>query len=699
MSEPVKIIVTAETTQAALALRAFVVQANSGLKSMVPAAATAASSLTQVRQTAMLTHEGFRTLSASAMLLGGTRFPELGMGVMGVTQGMRALRTAAMLTGLSMAELLIPIAAIAAVVAGGAYIWHEFNAGENEAAENAKKLAAAWEKLPKLLKDIGDAQKAGILSPGGAKKLVTQVSGNNGKQLYIDQNGELTENATHKGEIAELTSGPGMFGPVQTGSHEGDIPNQKATQEQIEANAKAQITANGQVTETQIEAITKLKALDEEALQKKLDGFEKEKAAVQDELKKKLDAMAQERQLASAHIGEGVNPFTPGLAAADDAARANLEVVAAGKIAAIDAKAKAESDKADLEVQKAYEAYLAEEAELDQQIAVELEKEAAAKERLSEEDERIQQREAALKIKSIEGNPNLWATQKAQLLLSENQARQASILSEMKQNDLDLVGMKNQEQKNKLTKQNLDLENELVGLRDREIHQQAQAGNWGAAFKDAAKGVQAWNQSLAQTVAGGALNLLQEGIHGMANAFTSVIMGTKSLGQAMSQLGQQMLSSFISMILDIAMEALVVIPLLTALGVLSGGSIPAAGAGVTIASVGTAQGAVMGMAALAEGGRPIPGQPHIVGEEGWELFVPDAAGTVYSHDQSVAMLNRRSAAPVAAGNGGGASPVTVKNIMVTDFHQAALEAMASPAGERIHISHARKNRIATGVAT
>jgi TP901 family phage tail tape measure protein len=41
---------------------------------------------------------------------------------------------------------------------------------------------------------------------------------------------------------------------------------------------------------------------------------------------------------------------------------------------------------------------------------------------------------------------------------------------------------------------------------------------------------------------------------------------------------------------------------------------------------------------FAAGGRPKPGMPSIVGERGWELFIPDSSGTVIPHDQSVDML-------------------------------------------------------------
>lgn len=42
--------------------------------------------------------------------------------------------------------------------------------------------------------------------------------------------------------------------------------------------------------------------------------------------------------------------------------------------------------------------------------------------------------------------------------------------------------------------------------------------------------------------------------------------------------------------------------------------------------------------AFANGGHMRRGQPGIVGEQGWEMFVPDTAGTILSHDQSTAAM-------------------------------------------------------------
>ena len=54
-------------------------------------------------------------------------------------------------------------------------------------------------------------------------------------------------------------------------------------------------------------------------------------------------------------------------------------------------------------------------------------------------------------------------------------------------------------------------------------------------------------------------------------------------------------------------------------------------------AVGSVGGMIPGVGTFAEGGRPTPGRASIVGEKGWELFVPDTAGTIYNQRQLASM--------------------------------------------------------------
>ena len=100
-----------------------------------------------------------------------------------------------------------------------------------------------------------------------------------------------------------------------------------------------------------------------------------------------------------------------------------------------------------------------------------------------------------------------------------------------------------------------------------------------------------------------ATNTVGAAMHGLAGAITDVIMGSKSAGEAFAQLGLSLLTNFIASVLEMILIATVAIPLLTTLGILSGGATVGSGLGITLGaiSLGTsAAGKVTG--GYAEGG-------------------------------------------------------------------------------------------------
>lgn len=154
----------------------------------------------------------------------------------------------------------------------------------------------------------------------------------------------------------------------------------------------------------------------------------------------------------------------------------------------------------------------------------------------------------------------------------------------------------------------------------------------------------AWG-TMAQQVSGGAFSLLNQGVHGLANSLTAVIMGTKRAGDAFKEFGISMLTSFVEMITQIALESLVVIPILTALGVLSGGATAQAGSVATIAALTASQSAISGFIGAREFGGPVSaGRAYVVGERRPELFVPSTNGYIH---------------PSVGGGGGGQQHIAV----------------------------------------
>jgi hypothetical protein len=236
MSEPIKIVVTAETAEAAAKLQAFLRDNIDGLAKVEAGAAHAAAPLRELRESAMAAHEGFRTLETSAMLLGGQRFPELAMGVMGATEGMRAMRSVALLTGLTLGELLPPLALLAAGLAGGAWVWSQFSNAQSKADEETKKLVDSLDKIPALLEKIQTLSKAGLLSPAGAKQMSDEVTGR--KALYTDPEGNVSTNPTHRETTIQPYYG-GFAGNNLVQSR--DVPSRISTPEEAQKYDESKI--------------------------------------------------------------------------------------------------------------------------------------------------------------------------------------------------------------------------------------------------------------------------------------------------------------------------------------------------------------------------------------------------------------------------------------------------------------------------
>jgi hypothetical protein len=285
MSEPVKIIVTAETAQAAAALQQFVQQASSGLQSLTPAAAGVNAGLSELRHGSMVLHEGFRTLSTSVLLLGGTQFPQLSMGIMGVTQGMRGLRSVALLTGAGLSSMLLPILGIGAAIGGGFLLWEEFGNHMKSAEDKAKILSATLEKLPAILQQIAAAQSGGLIGSAQAAKWQGMLSGAIPLYSY-----PAPGNAVDK----EGNAGPGLNVSEQASFHNpratrgsGTVYGTPSSLAEIKAYV-AQLMLLAGLDKTRSDAAQRLKELHDQDAADSLAGVQKEIALENDRYVKEL---------------------------------------------------------------------------------------------------------------------------------------------------------------------------------------------------------------------------------------------------------------------------------------------------------------------------------------------------------------------------------------------------------------------------
>ena len=577
MSE-VKIIITAETAQAAQALQQFAQQAGSGLKGIVPAVDAANTGLGQLRQGNILLRSGMMELNTVMSLTAGTRLPQLGMGVMALRSTLLMVRASAQLLKLSVGEILIPLAAVGAVVGAAAYVWRSFSSAQEEAARKNKEFADSLKEIPVVLERIQMLTKSGLLSPAAAAELADYLSGR--KKLYRTAAGEVTPQAESLG-LGMINTGvtmPSTFGAMPL-KYTGTVrtPNVelelKEVIEYVQSQSAFMYTAQAQARASLTEFGLK-------AQRQKLEGIEKEKAEVIarfDAESEKIDLLLkQEGPLATAGEVKKANQ-----------ARLDLASALQKELADIDKKAAEDAVKCDREALAMIEA--------DQKAQFEAEKlrhqEAMAQFEIDRA--RIQN-----VIEALRGNPFLSEQEKAaqsaafmQKLMQANESHIGALQSTAAQTTDAAAALEAQKQITQLMREQAALQNEL--LKD-----QATGTFWGTYRMNLAQLKTQW-ADVSASLATGSFQIMQQGINGLSGALTSIIMGTQSAAQAFAQFGVSLLTSFISMIIEAMLWAWIAIPVLTALGVLSGGAIPAAGAPATVGAVGSA---VAGVSAIAVAG-------------------------------------------------------------------------------------------------
>jgi hypothetical protein len=160
------------------------------------------------------------------------------------------------------------------------------------------------------------------------------------------------------------------------------------------------------------------------------------------------------------------------------------------------------------------------------------------------------------------------------------------------------------------------------------------------------------NATLSTTV----IDTVKSSVSGLANALTAVIMGTQKAGAAFAQFGISLLTNFIAAILQAILWATIAIPILTALGILSGGSTVGPGLGLTLGALAAGSAAASGITGRESGGQMIAGLPYVVGESRAEVMVPKTDATVYS---SRGAYNAAAMNPSGGGQGSGGSDRTV----------------------------------------
>ena len=166
-------------------------------------------------------------------------------------------------------------------------------------------------------------------------------------------------------------------------------------------------------------------------------------------------------------------------------------------------------------------------------------------------------------------------------------------------------------------------------------------------------------------------NFVTGAMQGLSGALTDVIMGTKSAGEAFAAFGLSLLTNFIASVLEMVLIAEVAIPILTALGVLSGGATVGTGAAVTVSALAAGSAAAAGAVRAYAGGGLVEGagtgtSDSILSRLSTGEFIMNADATAAIGPDNLAEMNRTGQLPGA----GSQAPVHV-NVALFGVESAA----------------------------
>lgn len=305
MSDPVSTLliqIRADATQALQALKSIATGTTQVSQAAVAAnvsAATVSTSLTQAGQEAEKASGHIRGLTyyfRSGM--DSMRFALLGGGnpmaaFYAADEGIRAM----VASGMEIGTLVPVIGGVAAAIGAVVFGFHEWNEGQREAAQKTKELAEAWKQLPELIKQVNDLQNTGMLSPAAASEYRDYLTGR--KKLYVDENGNITRDATRTVREPVMSQYDPMGPSVYSGMQSVTQNNAEASQDQIAKWYHDQVIVPQQALDLLKKAKEETRALYEEGLQ----GIAKEKAELHDKYEKERQDAQETLEALQSNLG------------------------------------------------------------------------------------------------------------------------------------------------------------------------------------------------------------------------------------------------------------------------------------------------------------------------------------------------------------------------------------------------------------
>ncbi len=392
MSEPIKIVVTAETQAAARALQEFVQQTGAGLNTLTPAAASAGAAVQQHMGGMVYQFRAAIDAIRFAAMDGGPR-----AAFYAVDESIRGLVS----SGMKMSTLIPVLGGVAAAAGAGYLLWQQFSDGEAEAARQAKDLIEALDKVPAILEKIQSYQKAGVISPAVAQEFADYLGKNPRKKLYQQADGTTSPNRYEVTEDFYRTGDPFKDQTTRPVKHDLDAEGRQSSPAQVNDWVTKQ--ALPKVSDEEIKSANKLKELMASTQKDTLEGVKKIQAANDERYNREIEQL----QLLMQQSGEFSGPNSR---AQIEQRIADLRAQNTRENAEVEKKAADELEKVRVEALRKFEA---EQKRVFEEVIAQQKKETdelATQEQLRRE---IAEAETRLKIAELQNREDLTPEEKA----------------------------------------------------------------------------------------------------------------------------------------------------------------------------------------------------------------------------------------------------------------------------------------------
>jgi hypothetical protein len=651
MGEPVKIVLLAETEQAAKALRDFLNTANPGLKQLSVGAKEASGQLGNSRLAMMeLGHVG--RAMAEGLAAGISPMRMLAMETPRLAQ-------AASMSGISLNTIKTAIAGIsplalgaagafAAVAAGAGLIWYAFHSEEQKAIESHNQYVKNLQAMPEVIQHINEAAKAGFLSPETQKQLLVSIGATRAELGKIDLKELLKFQPGPQNLSTNALPNPNQHITLLGMPAKEDLKS--ANEELAQAGfLLKEIGKDGQATfsvSDKGKALVEIIELRKKLTLESLSGYEKEKAAAKQSYDQQLAELNEYLERANDKLKEGEG----------DKLRTDLRMAYNHQITDIDFRQREEDEKkaaaAFAEGQRLMGQMVAEEnrkldrdldasaakqgknrqqiyqeeynqridlltrqlysGEIDEKQYTEavqdattrrlesIKTEEAERRRLHILDLQLAKDEALNKARLVLSDPHSSQNAKSQALFSAL----ATLAALKQQNQINLQGAKTDQERIEFTRERMQLDNEYTSM----LRQQQQEEE----------------------------RINEARLQGVKTMFGNMATAAKAFGEK----GLAVYKGFAIAEATIDTAKAAIAAYQSVVGIPYVGPILAPIAAAAAIAAGAAQiSAIESASAREHGGDADAGQLLMTGERGRELFVPNSSGRVFNADDTARLIN------------------------------------------------------------